>query len=477
MSTTNRPIISITREQKQEVYWDVQVSDTHNYVTVDGAIHHNSGKTTGLFFKLVYMAMQQAPSPQDGIRRTRAVVVRNTAPQLSDTTLKSWNYWFKDGEAGTWRATDRIFTLRFGDVECEVMFRPLDTAYDINRVLSLEVTFAIIDEFVQIPESIIDALTARCGRYPPKMDGGATNFGMWGVSNPGNEDDFWYAYLHEKLPSNARFFVQPSGFSPDAENLENLPGGAAYYTSLALGKSPHWIKQYLECSWGFSISGKPVVPTFDAQIHVSKAPLIPNAYLPLIVGYDPGVGGSALIFTQMDLDGRCLVFDELIQEDYGTDRLVTDRLKPLLRARFRDLEVVIAPDPAADSRSSTNERSSVDVLRKDHKFTVKFPDMNNQLGPRLNAVEHYTTRLTVKGPALLIDPRCKGLIRAMNGGWRYGMTKKDERAAEPEKNHHSHAGDAFSYACRYHQYSGAREARRKTQAFTPPKFTNIYAMR
>lgn len=93
LSTTNRPIISITREQKQEVYWDVQVSDTHNYVTVDGAIHHNSGKTTGLFFKLVYMAMQQAPSPQDGIRRTRAVVVRNTAPQLSDTTLKSWNYW------------------------------------------------------------------------------------------------------------------------------------------------------------------------------------------------------------------------------------------------------------------------------------------------------------------------------------------------------------------------------------------------
>ena len=63
-----------------------------------------SGKTTGLFMKLVYMAGLQKPS-SDGIRRTRAVIVRNTNQQLKDTTLSSWNYWFKDGQAGTWRAT------------------------------------------------------------------------------------------------------------------------------------------------------------------------------------------------------------------------------------------------------------------------------------------------------------------------------------------------------------------------------------
>jgi hypothetical protein len=142
-----------------------------------------SGKTTGLFFKLVYLASLQQPGP-DGIRRTRAVVVRNTLPQLRDTTITSWNYWFKDGEAGTWKATENRFILRFGDVECDVLFRPLDTADDVARVLSLEVTFALIDEFVQIPRAIIDALSARLGRYPAKKDGGATNFGMFGSSNP-----------------------------------------------------------------------------------------------------------------------------------------------------------------------------------------------------------------------------------------------------------------------------------------------------
>src|SRR5688572_15793920 len=85
-----------------------------------------SGKTTGIFFKLVYMAGLQAPGP-DGIRRSRAVIVRNTSTQLRDTTLNSWFTWFKDGQAGIWKATDKVFVLRFGDVECEVMFRPLDT--------------------------------------------------------------------------------------------------------------------------------------------------------------------------------------------------------------------------------------------------------------------------------------------------------------------------------------------------------------
>jgi hypothetical protein len=143
-------------------------------------------------------------------RRSRAVVVRNTGNQLNDTTLSSWFYWFKPGQAGTWEATKKNFTLRFGDVECEVMFRPLDTPQDIARVLSLEVTFAIIDEFVEIPRAIIDALSARVGRYPSAVDGGATNWGMWGASNPSTEDNWWYDYLH-----NEKIVVQPGANDND----------------------------------------------------------------------------------------------------------------------------------------------------------------------------------------------------------------------------------------------------------------------
>jgi hypothetical protein len=448
-----------------------------------------SGKTTGIFFKLIYMAKQQAKGP-DGIRRTRAVIVRNTMPQLKDTTLSSWNYWFKNGQAGEWKETDKTFILRFDDVECEVLFRPLDRPEDVARVLSLEVTFAIIDEFVEIPKQIIEALSARCGRYPSKVMGGATNWGMWGSSNPSTEDNWWYDYLHNteihvqpgESPDsarNARYFLQPSGFSSEAENLENLPGGAAYYTNQAKGKSDAWIKQYLEACWGFSIAGKPVVPTFQPELHLSKGALLYNPHLPLIGGFDPGLGGSAMIFGQEDLDGRLIVLGELIQCGYGVSRFIAERLQPYLRRRFPDAEFIIAPDPAAGNRSSNDEKIAVDIFKR-KGFTVKI-ESNNRLPLRLDAIEHFTTRLVNGKPALLIDQaQCPILVRALRGGWRYALDKNENiknENATPEKNPYSHPGDGFGYLCRYFHRQASRNERYVAAGGKPPAYRNSGAGR
>jgi len=452
-----------------------------------------SGKTTGIFFKLCYMAQLQAPGP-DGIRRTRAVIVRNTMPQLRDTTLSSWNYWFKDGQAGTWRETEKKFTLRFGDVECEVLFRPLDTPEDVARVLSLEVTFAIIDEFVEIPRQIVDALSARCGRYPSAVMGGATNWGMWGSSNPSTEDNWWFDHLHnDKIhiqpkedvdaarakdalldsgPRNARYFLQPSGFAPDAENLENLPGGAAYYTNQAKGKSAAWVSQFLKAEWGFSVAGKPVVPTFQPQLHLSKQPLLYNPHLPLVGGFDPGLGGSAMIIGQEDLDGRLVVLGELVQIGFGTTRFIQERLRPYLKRRFPDAEFIVAPDPAAGNRAQNDEKTAVDILKK--YFPVKI-ESNNRLPLRLDAIEHYTTRLVEGKPALIIDEKeCPILARALRGGWRYKLDKHENMApdASPEKNPYSHPGDAFGYLARYYHRQATKNERYTAvgaKPFVPPR--------
>jgi hypothetical protein len=442
-----------------------------------------SGKTTGLFFKLAYMAKLQKPSP-DGIRRTRAVIVRNTLPQLRDTTLSSWNYWFKHGQAGDWLATQNKFVLRFDDVECEVLFRPLDTADDVARVLSLEVTFAILDEFVQIPREIVDALSARLGRYPSAVDGGATNWGMWGSSNPDTEDNWWFDYLHsgenvrryvpgaEPVPGkNATYFEQPSGFLDVAENVENLPGGRDYYTNQAQGKPEAWIKQFIEAEWGFSAAGKPVIESFRADLHVAKKPLIFNPGLPLIIGLDPGITGSALVFGQEDHSSRLLVMGELVQSGYGANRLIQERLRPYLRRRFPDAKVVISPDPAAANRAQTDERTVVDVFRR--YFDVKV-ETNNRFPLRLAAIEHYTTRLTPAGPALVIDQdQCPQLVRALKGGWKYVHdTKKGETKPEPEKNQYSHVADSFGYLARYFHRQADREARYTASGqkrFVPPK--------
>lgn len=148
-------------------------------------------------------------------------------PQLKDTTIRSFFTWFKPGEAGTWSVTDNQFVFRFDDIIAKVLFRPLDTADDVHRVLSLEVTGAVLDEFVEIPKEIVEALSARCGRYPSAKDGGPTWWGMWGASNPGNEDNWWYEWLYSTKPGNLGYFEQPDGMSPYAENVENLQEGGS----------------------------------------------------------------------------------------------------------------------------------------------------------------------------------------------------------------------------------------------------------
>lgn len=431
----------------------------------------NSGKTTSIFFKLIYMAQLQEPG-RDGIRRSRAVVVRNTLPQLRDTTLSSWDYWFKDGQAGKWYATKNSFLLKYGDVECEVLFRPLDTPDDVARVLSLEVTFAILDEYVQIPREIVDALSARLGRYPAANDGGATNWGMWGASNPDTEDNWWYDYLHNALPENATYFVQPSGFSDKAENVENLPGGVDYYHNQAKGKTEGWIKQFIEAEWGYSAAGKPVVPSYNKGLHLAPKPVRFDETLPLVAGFDPGIGGSAMIFGQEDLHGRLRVLGELVQEGMGAERFIQERLRPFLRLRFPGAALIIAPDPAASGRAQSDETTVVQVFRK--HFDVRV-ESNNRLPLRLVAIEHYTSRLTDVGPALLIDEaQCPTLTRALGGGWRYALDRKygTIKGAEPEKNAYSHPGDAFGYLCRFFHRQSQRDGRYGTMGakkFTPPQ--------
>lgn len=441
-----------------------------------------SGKTTGIFFKLVYMAAMQTPSPIDGIRRSRCVIVRSTMPQLRDTTIKSFNYWFKDGQAGKWHATDNKFVLRFGDVECEVLFRPLDTPDDVTRVLSLEVTFAIIDEFVDTPREIVEALSGRCGRYPPEIDGGASNWGMWGASNPGNENDWWYPMLedHEALPEdmevpeNWTYYKQPSGFSSDAENLENLPGKAAYYTNLQKGKTAHWIKQFIEVEWGYSLNGKPVFPMFNKELHVSKRPLAYNPALPLVAGYDPGMQ-SAVMIGQQDKWGSVRILDEIVLEDYSTARMVSEQLKPLLARKYPKCEFLIVPDPASANRSQATDTSVAQELKK--HFAVKL-DGNNQIESRLAPAQYYMMRRTSGGEGLQIDPSCIRLIRALQGGYKFTLTKGDVKKEVPDKNLHSHPADAFTYLVRYFR-SGEEAAGRKVGKgnFTPPTFHNAYNMR
>lgn len=431
-----------------------------------------SAKTTAILFKIVHRAQLQRPSPVDGIRRTRWVIVRNTNTQLKDTTIKSWLTWFPDGPAGRWvGGFGNTFLLKFGDVEAEIMFRPLDSPEDVRRVLSLEVTGAVLDEFIEIPQAIVEALDGRCGRYPSMKDGGATWWGMWGASNPGNEDNWWHDWLYEpwegdftgtQKATKLGYYQQPSGFSPHAENVRNLPGGVEYYRELCVGKSDEWIKQFIEVQWGYSLKGKPVYRVFNPELHVAKRPLQYNPHLPLVMGFDAGLTPAAT-FGQLDPHGRVLVLAELTSTNMGAKRFAQEKIKPLLAMRFPKVQLVIAADPAVVQRAQTDEVAVREVLEKELGVRVH-PASSNALVSRLGAVEDHLCRLTDQGPAYLIDPSCGQLIRGFKSGYRYDVSNKGQVSPTPSKNEYSHVHDANQYMCMEFQGGKVRDARRRAAA-------------
>lgn len=423
-----------------------------------------SAKTTAGIMKIAYHAARMAPC-RDGIRRSKAVWIRNTREQLRDTSIPDFLRWFPDGLAGTFVKTEGKFLLRFADVECEVLFRGLDDQNDVRRLLSLQASFGILDEFREINPSIFEALQGRLGRFPSKLDNGVgcvddqgrSNAHVWGMTNPPDMDTYWEKFLSDP-PKNAECFFQPGGLSPDADWIEYLPQD--YYSNLAEGKTEDWIDVYINAKFGKTLAGKPVHQAFRPDFHVAKSTLRPLRGLdrPLILGFDFGLNPSCTV-NQVDLQGRLLTFDAITADGVGLTQFIARHLKPLLAtAKYAGMPALIVGDPAGRQRAQTDERSCFDILQSAGYRVVAA--RTNSIVARIAAVDSFLSRQVDGGPAWLIDPGAGPLIRAMRGGYRYKLKKSGENEDTPEKNIHSHIADAQQYACLHadHGVIGAAQA-------------------
>ena len=407
-----------------------------------------STKTTASIMKIMYEAKRIAAC-KDGIRRSRIAIVRNTRQMLFDTTIPDFLKWL--GKFGVLVKTDSKFVLRFDDVECEVLFRGLDDANDVRRLLSLQLTFGMMDEFREIHPDVFNALTGRLGRYPDKSmngvgpcdDDGKQIHKVWGATNPPDADTFWETLLSDP-PENAHVTIQPSGRSPEADWVQYLPDG--YYENLCEGKSEDWISVYVDGEFGRSLSGQPVFKSFDRKTHVAaeNCAILPGQTV--IIGVDAGLSPAASI-CQVAYDGRLIVHNSLTSESMGALRFIREKLKPLLLNKFPGYRTQIIIDPAAYQRAQTDERCVADMFKQEG-FNVK-PARTNSITARLAAVDNYLTRLVDGKPGILLSPEgCNPLIQALAGKYRYKINKKGETDESPEKSHpHSDVADSLQYAC------------------------------
>ena len=401
-----------------------------------------SGKSVSSCFEVIRRASQQKANKQ-GIRKSRVAIVRETARQLQDTTIKTFLDWFPPGVCGNFMRTTKTYFFKVGDVECEVMFRALDDADDVANLNSLELTFAWFNECRDIHPDIMDAMSKRIGRFPSAKDGGPSWFGMWGDTNPPTMDTWWY-YQMEGLDSKDgvspndngwEVFKQPSGRSPHAENIENLPEG--YYDTQ--GRSDEYVRVYVDGEYGLSSAGQPVYKYFRPDYHIAAQTLRPiiNGVRPVVVGMDLGLTPAAVI-GQQDPRGRTLILDEAVSFDMGIQRFVRTILKPLIFERFSGAPVMVICDPAGIQRAQTDERSAVDIIKAEGLRVM--PAKTNNVSARLSSVDDYLMRQVDGDAAFLLDPKCTQLKAAMMGGYRF-----HKKNGNIEKNKHSHVAEALQY--------------------------------
>lgn len=409
----------------------------------------------------------------DSKRRSRWFIVRNTYPELHNTTIKTWLDWFPEELYGRmyWERPPHQ-EIRIRDVELDVHFIALDDEADIKKLRSLEYTGVFFNELEYIPKTIFDECESRTGRFPAQKDGGSNWDGVIGDMNAPNEDH-WLPMMTGEVPQaddltdeeralltwpvTWGYFVQPPAVleirspdgknvvgyktNPHAENLKWLKPG--YYEEKVQGKKKAWIDSRLRNQIVFVVDGDPVWSGFNPELHMAAEPLLPVRGHDVIIGMDFGRRPCAL-FMQ-DINERIFVQYELRGYNMSSVEFAPV-FKRFLERTYPGFRYRIYGDPKGHDKGQATSRTSYDIFDSHGIKIVPPPGIpNNELSPRIEAVSNLLNSMYNGQPRFVLSPQnCPTLKAALSG--RYHVKKNALGDREPVKDKFSDIADCLQYA-------------------------------
>ncbi len=437
-----------------------------------------------------------------GIKRTRGVIVRNTYSELIDTTQKTIFDWFSWGK---YASGDKIFTLKYPNgPEIETLFRSCDRAEDIKKFKSLEITWAWLDESIEIADDIKRMLKNRIGRYPsmevwltclrghcPELHGLSddeikqimeenpdkylTRFMIETTNPPDVEHPLYSQFAWDTpppgpVPSNPPLKNHVGFWQKPGENSKNLRPG--YYADLRAdyANNPDWIATYIDGKPGVILQGKQVYNNFERSAHVALEPLIWSGGT-LYRGWDHSGNTPACVLLQLPTANQVQILKEFTTEKLGIvdfARIVNVTCNQL----YPNAQYVDWGDPAGAAEFSKKEggftsnsqlireATGIDIVASEQNWMARQQSVEQQLRMR---------------DGLLIDPSCTRLINGFIGGYCYPeIGKTGIYGRDPQKNRFSHIHDGLQYVlvklfrAETAGAMTAEEARRLAQKHRPP---------
>lgn len=420
------------------------------------------GKTTVSARRCLRAALNQHPSPRDGVRRARIYVVAPTYRIAWDSVIPSYlkemnRPWGKFTGAKGDPADHLISTTvpNFGRIEVDVRFRAVQDM-DLDEFFrGKECTAFWLPEVDTLSPDVLDYCFNRIGRFPepddrPDNPAAPAYRGVWGDANAPIIGSWFHERFYVSPRPGEKLFRQPPGYDPDtpdgfhllAENRDNLAKiDPCYYRTMAARSSPWQVRRLLQCKPTYGRMGEPVHPNFDETVHVSSTRLEPDPLLPVIIGADCGLTPAAA-FLQVDVQQNWRQLAEIAVLQGQMDLIEFARaIRQIMATRFaRCSEATIILDPAGQARSALNHRQSyANILQAEAGIQVR-PAWTNKPDLRRSALRQALSR---RG-GFLMDPSCVVSAQALNGGWAY-LKVRGEPRERADKGRFSHIGEAIEY--------------------------------
>jgi hypothetical protein len=462
-----------------------------------------NGKSVCCINEGLRLSFDQWPNAQ-GVRKSRGVIVRNTGPELRTTVLNTWKQWVPESIAPI--VLHPVITCTLDQlladgtrVEMEIYFLALDNDKDVKKLLSLEATWIFLNEAKELPYSVVKAARERIGRYPSVVDGyqdspdyeaprdAEGNYqpckrkALLMDTNPPADDHWWFQLAEEGCLKTAKnkdeaklqvaevfdFFRGPPPLlkvdgkyqpNPEAENIENLPGGYQYYLDMLAGNTDEHVNVMVLGNYGTIAEGRLVYPHYSDRIHCPEAGAKAIKGLPIGLGWDFGLT-PALVVGQLTKEGQLRTVAELVSEDMDARTFARDYAKPFLDTYFKGFEISHSyGDPSGNNRGEGEGKSAIGILNDEYienendaiglGFTTEGAPTNDPT-QRIDAVSRFMARMVNGEPAYVLNKPCATLRRGKQGGYCYKRVKaigSDGKFKDkPDKNRYSHAADAEQY--------------------------------
>jgi len=422
---------------------------------------YGSGKSTWCVNEIVRRSINM-PVWNNGKRRSRWAIVRNTSGELQSTTLQTWLAWF--GELGEIRKRQKplltyehIFNDGNGIVELELIFIALDREEDLRKIKSLEVTGCYINELSEVPQGTLAHFKGRVNKRYPSRAFCPTDYwsGIICDTNPPDIDHWIYRDFELKTLESYKIFHQPPGLlkdednkwyqNPNCDNAANL--ASDYYTKLAEGQTEDFVKVYCLGEYGSVGFGKRVYPEFNSDLHaVDKITAIQGD--PIHLGWDFGLT-PACVVIQISPRGQIRILKEYQGEDIGIRTFAQDIVLPSLQRDFPYNKIGISrADPSGIAGDDIMEElSCIGELNSLGIDTA--PANTNDLEPRIGSVRYFLNGMIDGQPKLIVCRQgCPKLIKGFVKDYIYKRISVggEERYKEvPHKNMASHLQDALQY--------------------------------